>query len=213
MNNILYIAVSGKIGSGKDYITENYLAPLLDLTLHVSKMAFADQIKINIASKEDRSIETILTESKTPEIRLKMQHEGTEQGRDKYGPDIWVRTLENWVRLRVCRGDQLDVVFITDCRFPNEAEWVERHGGLLIRVDAPDRNLKAIMQEANRDPLLAESIKSHLSETALDAYPFKYTIDNREAPKTSIKMQLHKILQDYLSNNLDRLGLFGSMHL
>ena len=46
----LIIAVSGKIGSGKDYIVTNMLSSIIDGI--VSKMAFADHIKINVCSQE-----------------------------------------------------------------------------------------------------------------------------------------------------------------
>ena len=202
----LLIAVSGKLGSGKDYITENFLLPLLNKNISVSKMAFADHIKINVASQDGVPIETVLSGSKKPEIRKKLQIQGTEEGRDKYGEDIWVKTLENWIKLRTCRGDHLDVVLITDCRFQNEALWIEQQGGLLIRTVAKDRHDIALDKEAGSDPVVRHSIETHRSETSLDAYRFKYTIDNSIGQDS--ESQLKEIIQTYLNCNLKHMALF-----
>ncbi len=205
----LYIAVSGKIGSGKDYIMENFLIPLLSRDIAVSKMAFADHIKINVASQDNIAIETVLQGSKKPEIRKKLQIQGTEEGRDKYGEDIWINTLENWIRLRTCRGDKLDIVLITDCRFPNEAAWIERNGGLLIRTSAPDRNSIALDKEAGSDLAVRAAIETHRSETALDDYHFTYTIDNRIG--SDAETQLKELVMKYLKSNLNRAVLFNNL--
>jgi hypothetical protein len=73
--------------------------------------------------------------------------------RDQLHENVWVNALfadynENsrWI--------------ITDVRFPNEAEAIKKHGGIVIRI--------------NRDV----DTNNHLSETALDDYEFDYVIDN-----------------------------------
>jgi len=54
---------------------------------------------------------------------------------------------------------------ITDMRFPNEMEAVEKRGGITIRVNR-DNGTRAI------------DLNPHPSETSLDSAKFKYTIDN-----------------------------------
>jgi hypothetical protein len=203
----LLIAVSGKLGSGKDYIAENLLLPLISTT--VSKMAFADHIKINVASQEpDVSLRQCLEGDKSTELRRKLQIAGTEQGRDLYGSDIWVTTLENWIRLRRLRDRTPDVVLVTDCRFPNEAKWIEDNGGLLIRVHAPSRNEFALKRESNGCNNTYTAIKQHLSETALDEYPFKYTVDNAPEFQLTVGHQISEIVKIYVDEHLDHSNCF-----
>ena len=52
---------------------------------------------------------------------------GTEEGRLKYGEDIWAKTLQMWIRVYKDRG--LERVIVTDLRFPNEVKWLKQQGG------------------------------------------------------------------------------------
>lgn len=194
------IAVSGKIGSGKDYTTENFLMPELAKygITNVSRMAFADHIKINVASRNPKfTIEQCLVSQKCPELRRELQLEGTERGRDVYGPEIWVQTLENWIRLRAEREQNLDAVLVTDCRFPNEAAWVERNGGLLLRVVAPIRNAVGLDVASKGDAAVRESIATHRSETALDDYNFTYVVQNE--PGDDVESRINEIVAQHLN--------------
>jgi hypothetical protein len=181
------IAVSGKLGTGKDYVTNNILVPLLqnmNSKLKYCKMALADQIKINLVSraqamgKTEPTIEQCLSGHKSSNLRKLLQQEGTEHGRDIYGESIWINTIENTIRVRQFRGDNLDVVIITDARFPDEVRWIERKGGIVIRLNAPKRNNERLIHESGGDPEIMNAIANHSSETALDSYPFFKIFDN-----------------------------------
>jgi len=65
---------------------------------------------------------------------------------------------------------------ITDVRFPNGVEAIEKRGGVVIRVDRPCQECGMM----NGHKMIAHKIKDsiHSSETALDNHDFKYTIDN-----------------------------------
>lgn len=208
MNELpLLIAVSGKLGSGKDYIAKNILLPLINGV--VSKMAFADQIKVNVASQEqDVDLLECLQGDKSKSLRRKLQIAGTEKGRNVHGPDIWVITLENWIRLRRLRDGTPDVVLITDCRFPNEADWIQNNNGLLIRVEAPSRNEQALKQEAKDDPEAYQKIKNHPSETLLDDYSFIYRINNEPDIDMSVNDQMRAIIDKYLSLHINYCHYF-----
>jgi hypothetical protein len=201
----LLIAVSGKLGSGKDYVIEHFI--MTHIVGSVTRMAFADQIKVNVASRYNVELIHCLEGQKSAELRKMLQIAGTEDGRDLYGPDIWINTLENWINLRQIRGDKLEVVLVTDCRFQNEAEWVEQHNGLLIRVNAPNRNQQALSQEANGCQKTYDSISQHASETALDSYPFKYVIQN-DPKDQGVHGHVLDYLRDYCSNHDDRMNNF-----
>src|SRR5690606_4016638 len=71
------------------------------------------------------------------------------------GGDIWVDATMNALDV------ERDYV-ITDCRFPNEAQAINRAGGLVVRVQRPGNG------PAN----------DHPSETALDDYQFDGVINN-----------------------------------
>lgn len=60
---------------------------------------------------------------------------------------------------------------LTDCRFPNEAQAIKDHGGIVIRVN------RAI-QFNPREEYVPTTAKNHPSETSLDNWNFDYTIEN-----------------------------------
>jgi hypothetical protein len=163
------IGISGKIGSGKDTV-----GGVLQLYFATHQPADAWEIKKFAGKLKD--IAEILTG--IPKVNFEMQHfkqsnlpeewnkngepmtarsllqiVGTDAMRDQLHENVWVNALfadynENsrWI--------------ITDVRFPNEAEAIKKHGGIVIRI--------------NRDV----DTNNHLSETALDDYEFDYVIDN-----------------------------------
>lgn len=189
----LLIGVSGKLGSGKDYIVENFIVPQLKSAgYNVAIVAFADHIKVNAAARNGLPIE-IMYGNKTPEIRKMLQIAGTEEGRDKYGPNIWVDTLDRWLKLRSMR-DGTNAYVVTDCRFTNEVEWIRDNGGLVIRVHAPDRNLTRLIAESNGNQEILESIKTHRSETELDDYPFDHIIDNTVGNISRVPEQVIEVI-------------------
>lgn len=60
---------------------------------------------------------------------------GTEVGRNTFGEDCWVDAMDRWCRANMGGEDRL---VIPDVRFNNEAEWIQRMGGRIIRVSRPD---------------------------------------------------------------------------
>lgn len=87
-----------------------------------------------------------------------LQALGTEVFR-RINPNVWVDVLNEQIDEEKPR-----VALIPDVRFPNEADFVRRSGGILIRV----RRLNdsgTLWVARDRDP-------QHSSEIALDDYPF-----------------------------------------
>jgi hypothetical protein len=154
------IGVAGKKRSGKDTLADR-------LEEHgYEKYGFADNIKRACEEIFDFSDEELWGDKKeeineywgfTP--RHALQVFGTDLFRDKFGDDIWIRSL-----FRDLQNDDPDKVVITDVRFPNEVEAIQKSGGIVVWIDASER--------------LSES-DDHESETALDDYlGFDYTISN-----------------------------------
>jgi hypothetical protein len=158
------IALSGKAGSGKDWLTHQVLRPL-----GFFQVSFADHFKIGTIGKGLATHEEVY-HTKPPIVRKFLQEEGTERGRDVYGENIWVDTAFAWMKLFEERNKVSNFV-LADVRFPNEADAVRKAGGKVIRVNAPARASRSALTEAQR---------MHLSEVALDAYEFDATVWNDE---------------------------------
>src|SRR5690606_37876633 len=97
---------------------------------------------------------------KYPEVRALLQRAGTEAGRKVLGSDVWVDALFR-------EHADTPALVIPDVRFPNEAQAIVDRGGLVIRIDKPH-------QGPARDKLG----RAHVSETALDYWPFDHVIVN-----------------------------------
>lgn len=164
---MIVIGVTGKLGSGKDYITNNVIIPVLEKFKHrYLQSAFADQIKVNVMTKNHISYEDVY-ENKTQESRRLLQFEGTEVGRS-YNRNIWVNYMDNWMKVHSNRG--IDVFIISDVRFKNEYDFIKRDGqfGLIIRVVAPKRNESRLLKESDGNKEVYDAISKHASECDLD---------------------------------------------
>ena len=96
--------------------------------------------------------------------REMLQEIGTETMRNNFHPDVWLNALLGQYT-GYYEGEGTEMIYpnwiITDVRFPNEAEAVKKHGGLLIRIDG------------------VSVTDTHLSEIALDDYDgFDYRVIN-----------------------------------
>lgn len=159
MDGVQLIGISGKSGSGKDWLGTTILEPA-----GWTKYALAWPLKNEGMGFGFTFDEMHVT--KPPEARVWMQRRGTEEGWKKFGVDYWLNIAEGWIR---CLG--LRRVYIPDMRFPHEAEWVKRHGGKLIRIEGRGG--------------LGGAMAEHASETALDDFDgWDVVIDN--APGVTI---------------------------
>lgn len=154
---IQVIGLSGKAGTGKDWIFENYLRPA-----GYHRWALADHFKIWAVGRGLATYQEVF-HTKPPHVRKALQQIGTEEGRLVYGENVWLDTTWAWMHhLSSMWG--IDKFCVTDARFPNEVEYIQSHGGKVLRINAPIR-------AAQSD--LTEEAKAHISETALDNYPLE----------------------------------------
>lgn len=169
-------AFSGKIGSGKNFIAEKVFSKYLHRK-QTLVMALADDFKIDAIAKDGANRERVFGSNKDKETRRLLQHRGTEEGRDKYGENIWCNVLYEWMLMYNSRG--VERFIITDVRFPNEVNFIQEIGGKVIRVNSPNRTEDSINRESGGDDELAKLITSHPSETSLDSYDgFDFVINN-----------------------------------
>lgn len=164
-------AITGKIGSGKNYVMEKILLPYLkSQSYSVSILAFADYLKVKCCIENDISYDRVFV-TKDVESRLLLQSCGDQLR--KINPDALICALDNYIRLTFDRG--CDIVLISDVRYRNEYEWLKsKHNACIIRVVAPHRTHIKVMQEAYNCPEAYDcpdaytKIINHISETQLD---------------------------------------------
>lgn len=151
---ILVIGIAGPAGAGK-----NTAAYMVQARTGGYLYAFADPIKrmlnaIGIDTSDEVKNEVIPLLDKSP--RELMQTLGTEWGQHMVRPDIWT-TMAQMTLLR--RGP---LMIVTDVRFPHEADWVRRMGGMMIHIKKRKR----------------KGVPEHSSEAPLEVQDTDFVIDN-----------------------------------
>lgn len=162
----IVIGLNGYAQSGKDT-----LAAYLVKNHNFKRIAFADRLRealyrLNPAVSIGKNgthvrLKTIVdgtdwdTAKRFADVRQMLQRIGTEVGREMFGQNFWVEQVRKEV-------EQYDRVVITDCRFPNEGEFVREIGGYVVRIE---RNA-------------VKPVNSHCSEKPLDENLIDFRVDN-----------------------------------
>jgi len=111
-----------------------------------------------------------------------LQVMGTDIFRRIYG-NVWVDAC-----LKNIKDDGPELAIVTDCRFPNEVEGIQKAGGKVIRF--------------LRAPFAGQD--EHESETALDNYTgFDHIFDNRELSIAEQNEQTNRLLTAWKCNTWD----------
>lgn len=155
------IAFTGKMGAGKTTAMEYMQYVLDDLGATNMELKFAGklyELQTVIYNTLGRKVEG----AKDREL---LQFIGTEWGRKKFGPSIWV---DLW-KERVEQFPRSVVIVNDDCRFDNEAETVREMGGIIVEIVASEET------RAARIPLINTG---HSSENGISANLVTYQIDN-----------------------------------
>jgi hypothetical protein len=151
------LGLSGKAGQGKDAVFNAVLQPR-----GWRRWSFAHTMKAMGYGRGFSFDELLVT--KPPVVRQWLQQYGTEEHRNKFRPDYWLRVSEYW--LRVLEELGVRQLAFTDVRFPNEAEWIHQQGGKVVRLHG-------------RPVPLSAQAATHPSETALDNWTkWDCVIDN-----------------------------------
>jgi hypothetical protein len=156
---MILIGVVGRKMSGKDT-----LADYLVKRYHFQKRALATPLKqacqilflLTDGQMEDHILKETMDDRWGMSPRIIFQKMGTDIIRKTLGDDFWIRHMDEWLRV-----EQPLRLIIPDIRFPNEAEWIRRQGGILIGIQN-----HSIMH----DP--------HISETGVDNIEVDISIVN-----------------------------------
>lgn len=192
----IVIGISGKLGSGKNYLADQIIAILHKLGYTTSETSYATALKneltnvyqlikrnasphiiaekMQITLEEAAHLVAISIEELTANPSLTGWHKTptVRAGLQYLGTDVR-RKKDNdyWVKQIDQYVDKtVDYVFIPDVRFVNEADWIKDHyDGFLYRVEVP---VEVIIRRAyERDKVVyTEEQLNHRSETALDDY-------------------------------------------
>jgi phosphomevalonate kinase len=173
------IGLSGKLGSGKNYIAEKIIAPYFQDKYNILIIGFGDQVKNELYARDETLTYDLLYDQKSYELRKKLQEYATEYGRDKYNQDMWIRGLDMQIETFQKRSSKEAMILICDVRFVNEADYVKNKNGLLVKINSPNRTNSRYWKEADNDQLKYNNICSHKSEIDLDNYKlFDLIINN-----------------------------------
>jgi FMN phosphatase YigB (HAD superfamily) len=183
---------SGTLGSGKNYVAENMFAKMLRPKRTIM-LAFANHFKIDAIVKDNLDRNKVFGK-KDEYTRKTLQIRGTEEGRDKYGENIWVDLLYEWLVYYKSLGYERAIIF--DCRFPNEVAFGQAIGAKVIRVESGSRSLEQAKKEAESNGVPVETITSHLSETALNGYDGYYGVIDNDFGDNPV-LQVRKLIQKH----------------
>lgn len=193
------IGISGKIGTGKDYLAKKYFIPL-----GYFPWSLAWHFKVGLLGKSQFTYDEVF-HTKPPIVRDELQKEGTERGRLVYGEDIWVNTMFGWMQL-IEQAWGVSKFVIPDVRFKNEVNAIQSRGGKVFRIIAPIRD-----KNSGATP----EARQHQSEVDLDSVPlsqFDGVIYNDPEFETKVSMQVKTLLglpptiDEFESEIFEKLG-------
>ena len=156
----MIIGITGKKKSGKD----TFFKALSAHNANMVRYSLADDLKDEVSVACGCTVEFI-AENKDL-FRPMLQWWGTEFRRICFGEDYWVKKLT----ARIEAGESIPGLFyqpaqipvITDVRFLNEAEFVKKRGGAVVRILGGQ----------------SEAGDTHASEVEMDQIQEDYTISN-----------------------------------
>ena len=180
------IGLLGNQGVGKNYIADILMNQSDAPTLILS---FADHFKVDCVCKHEMEYNKIF-HKKDNETRKKLQKIGTEEGRNVYGENIWIKITETWIKTFNLRG--ITRFIIPDVRFQNEVDWIKSLGGKVIKIQALCRYKERLHEESGGNQEEINKILNHVSEKGVDEIS-NYDIIINNDPDDNLEEQLKNI--------------------
>lgn len=140
-----WIGLTGFKGSGKDtaaqvlidrgYMRVAFADPLRQMALAIDPVISSSPHRPDPNVRLSELVENMGWDraKQHPEVRRILMRLGTEAVRGVLGEDIWVDTADR------LHGHVERVVF-TDVRFDNEATYIRRNGGIVVRIERPGKD-------------------------------------------------------------------------
>jgi hypothetical protein len=175
-----WIGLSGKMGTGKGQVAEIITAlALKKQNVKYKEYSFAQPLKKWIGQFAGETSESVYLSSEWKEKTDKIT--GKSFGEILQLVGTWMRQLNENVWVNKLQSEITDShVLFTDVRFENEKNFIEDHGGIVIRIEGPCRI------QTTRDT-------KHVSETALDKSHFTHIVQNTSTLE-DLKAQIEKLL-------------------
>jgi len=172
------IGLSGKKQAGKDtiYRVARDIFTEISPTFRVGRVAFADALKAEVSTIT--GFRTDYIEDNKERFRTLLQVWGTEFRREFHGNDYWIKKMGD---ILTSSEAHYDLMFITDVRFCNEADYLRELGGQVLRVVRRSPETYQTLQDI---PV----VDPHRTEHDMDEYgDFSYTINNDKSPDDLVK--------------------------
>lgn len=178
LTGIKLIALNGPKGVGKTTVAKAVAQELYNHDYSPVHMSFADPLRSMLhafgVSYEDmrdpvKKEEKIKGLDKSP--RELLQSLGTDWGRELVGDNVWLYAMETKLKNYMASyGHERTVFIIDDCRFDNEAEFVDKIGGMTFELRR--RGIEYTGEHASEAPL---------SDDVIDKVPLLYCGNTEEA--------------------------------
>lgn len=162
-NNVIKIALTGKLRSGKS-----------EIAVHLW-MRHGFEYPISFGSTLKYYAEKVFALTPKPDGKPRAMYQAFGQACRQYDPDVWVRHAAFKVDTVLEKRSTVGVV-IEDLRQPNEYEWCRANGFIIVRVTAPDE-LRIARAKAAGDDFSAEDL-AHETEQHIDGFAVDYEIHN-----------------------------------
>ena len=188
------VGFTGKMMSGKD-TSANFLTKWMLLwkgpNFIINRMAFADSLKdfcmryLGLTKHQcyDQEGKKEYNEFWGMTNREILQRVGTEAMRNGFHKDVWAKITELKIEKAVNNGE---FFIITDVRFPNEAEIIRKHGGIVVEIIRPASDVSGIEGHASEQRLPIDLIDiQYINDSSLEVLEYKIIVELRDKIKKS----------------------------
>jgi hypothetical protein len=183
---LIIIGVTGKAGAGKDTIADRLVArhsfkkmsfagPLKEVLYKMDPIIGMDPMRPGWTLKLQEALDRMTEDTVKalfPEYRRLLQKLGTE-GIRAIDEQFWIKAAAKMI---MAEANDARLVF-TDCRFPNEAQAIQRAGmrGNVLPLPGPTAELWCV---TSTRPRKDETVAPHSSEDHVGNMGEDYFIDN-----------------------------------
>lgn len=160
----MIIGISGVARSGKDTLANHFVNIFKSLDIKAKRYAFADELKREVRPflKKKTGLDSFTQKDDEKKmIRPFLVAYGTHIRR-ALNQDCWIETLSKFLK-------QNEIAIVSDVRYKNEADWIQKNGFLIhiARLDKENNLVKpANDEERENDPILqAQANLSYVWQT------------------------------------------------